>query len=529
MEKRNRQGAHWLAGKWEQLISVPGRDEEESRLIRLFNILMVINVAFGAGLGIALGLDIMIEGAGYPVWVPALLAGIFTSLSIVAIALSRRGLTRPLGTFFVWFTVFCVALSILMLGGINSPGWVLFAWAIILAGTLKSPGYALGLTGGVCGYFLLFVLLRRFGFTTLIVETAEGSLLLTTLFAMVTLASGVGLPTFLNMRSMHEAMDNLRSKTKELNQRVVIEQEQRERLELAKAEIENRAAVEREQREHLQRLAEQVQAAAGKIGSSTASILVTATQQAAGASQQSAAIDEATATITQIRTIAEQTAQWARRVTDMAQHTATVSSAGQQSVGQAATGMETVKRNVEAIAADILALSTQTETIGQIIVAVNDIAAQSNMLALNAAVEAARAGEAGRGFAVVANEVRNLAEQSRTATGQVRGLLSEIQQGVKAAVAATEEGRDGTEVGMRLSTEAGLTIQKLADSVAESVQAAQQIAAAAEQQLGGMELIAQTMQNIQQAMADSVAGTRQSAQAAEELNQLAGELRELVR
>ncbi len=528
MEQKNRRSAHWLADRWEHILSVPGRDEEESRLACLFNTLMVINVAWGTGIGVALALDTIVEGADYPVWIPAALAVSFTLLSVAAIALARRGLVRPMVTFSVWFTVFCVGLSILMLGGINSPGWVLFAWAIILAGTLKSPGYALGLTGGACGYFLLFALLRQFGFTTLVAGTAEGSLLLTTLFILVTLAAGVGVPTFLNMRSMHGAMASLRARTAELNQRIVVEQEQRERLEQAKVEIEKRAAVEREQRERLQRLAEQVQAAADKIGASTASILVASTQQAAGISDQSASIVEATTAIAQVRSIAEQTTQRARQVAGAAQHAATVSFTGQQSVGQAATGMGAVKQKVETIAGNILSLSAQTETIGQIISAVGEIAAQSNILALNAAVEAARAGQAGRGFAVVANEVRNLAEQSRAATEQVRTLLSEIQRGVKAAVTATEEGKAGTEVGMKLSAEAGQTIQNLADSVTESVHAAEEIAAATEQQLLGMQLIAQTMLDVQQAMADSVAGTQQSRRAAEELNQLAGELRELV-
>jgi methyl-accepting chemotaxis protein len=54
---------------------------------------------------------------------------------------------------------------------------------------------------------------------------------------------------------------------------------------------------------------------------------------------------------------------------------------------------------VQAIAENILALSEQTQQIGEIIDTVTDIADQSNILALNAAIEAAQAGEAGRGSA----------------------------------------------------------------------------------------------------------------------------------
>lgn len=58
---------------------------------------------------------------------------------------------------------------------------------------------------------------------------------------------------------------------------------------------------------------------------------------------------------------------------------------------------------------------------------IEEIAEQTNLLALNASIEAARAGEQGRGFAVVAEEVRLLAEQSRSSVQSVKETINQVR------------------------------------------------------------------------------------------------------
>ena len=283
--------------------------------------------------------------------------------------------------------------------------------------------------------------------------------------------------------------------------------------------------------EMAQRLGEmtrQMRQATLDLTSAAAEILAATRQQAAGANEQSAAIAQTSTTIDEVKNIVEQAFGRAQLVAEQAQQTRDTSRVGQQAVLDTVSSMSQIKDRVEGIAENILALSERTQQIGQIIATVNEIAAQSNLLALNASVEAARAGEHGRGFAVVAVEVRNLAEQSRQATAQVKGILNDIQRATNAAVMATEEGTRGTDIGVQRTEQAGETIQQLAASIGQSASAAQQIVASAQQQTTGMEQIAVAMQNINQVTLQNLASTRQAEKAAQDLANLARYMESLV-
>ena len=173
-------------------------------------------------------------------------------------------------------------------------------------------------------------------------------------------------------------------------------------------------------------------------------------------------------------------------------------------------------------------MGNRSEQIGDIVETIDSIASQTNLLALNAAIEAARAGEHGKGFAVVAVEVRNLAEQSRQATAQVKAILSDIQNATNATVMATEEGTKGVEEGVRLAVQTQSAIEQLSNAINESAQVAMQVVAGGQQQASGVEQIALAMGNINQATVQSLAGTRQAEKAAQELNKLAHGLNEIV-
>ena len=84
----------------------------------------------------------------------------------------------------------------------------------------------------------------------------------------------------------------------------------------------------------------------------------------------------------------------------------------------------------------IQGLAGAAQRIGNVMQLIGHIASQTRLLALNATIEAARAGEAGKGFAVVASEVRNLANQTASATDDIALQIGAIQTATQEAVSA---------------------------------------------------------------------------------------------
>lgn len=84
-------------------------------------------------------------------------------------------------------------------------------------------------------------------------------------------------------------------------------------------------------------------------------------------------------------------------------------------------------------------LSQHARKVMDIITIIENISGQTNLLALNATIEAARAGTAGSGFAVVAGEIRNLSNQTKDASHQIRSIINDIQRKIVDTVKTTEE------------------------------------------------------------------------------------------
>lgn len=264
------------------------------------------------------------------------------------------------------------------------------------------------------------------------------------------------------------------------------------------------------------------------LAAAISEILSSVSQIVSGATETATSVTETATTIEEMKQTATMAGHRAKNVADMAQRSVQISQVGNSAVQDTIQAMNQVRDQIATMAQSVVRLSEQSQTIGEIIATVNDLAEQSNILAINAAIEAARAGEQGRSFAIVAQEVKNLADQSKAATSQVRNILSEIQKATSQAVMATEKGSKVVEESVKQSLGAGDSIQLLAKNITEASQAVAQISISTQEQIVGVDQVSIAVGNIKEASSQNVMVMRQVEVAARNLHDLSQKLKGLA-
>lgn len=166
-------------------------------------------------------------------------------------------------------------------------------------------------------------------------------------------------------------------------------------------------------------------------------------------------------------------------------------------------------------------LADAAQKIGDVISLIADIAEQTNLLALNATIEAARAGDAGKGFAVVASEVKNLANQTAKATGDIEQQIGAIQTETLEAVTA-----------IRSITDTIKSMDEIAAAIAAAVEqqgaATGEIARNVEQAAVGTQEVTSNIIQVTAAAEETGTSATEVKHVAAELNQKAELLRKQV-
>ncbi|WP_019508609.1 methyl-accepting chemotaxis protein [Pleurocapsa sp. PCC 7319] len=245
-------------------------------------------------------------------------------------------------------------------------------------------------------------------------------------------------------------------------------------------------------------------------------------------SQQASAVNNTTVTIDRLGFSSKESAQRAEDSAAGASEALSLAENGSQTIQQTLTGMENLKMRVREIAEQIMNLSEQTGQISTISELVEDVANQTNILALRASVEAARVGEEGKGFGVVADEIRKLADESRSSANTINNLVAEIQAAMNSAVMVTDEGKKTAETSIQLAEDTAQTFVNVKNSINNIFSNSQEIFQNTKQQAVSIQDIMSTINAINLDAQDTAVGITQVKTSATQLQDFAEKLKAII-
>ncbi|ANQ85335.1 methyl-accepting chemotaxis protein [Azoarcus olearius] len=268
--------------------------------------------------------------------------------------------------------------------------------------------------------------------------------------------------------------------------------------------------------------ASELSATARELGDGVASMQRNVALQGSASSSIAATVEELTVSIKHV-----------------SENTGDASRLAQDSDRQAREGRSTVDKLIEEInrVSEVVTVASQrigglesaSQKISNIVQVIKEIAEQTNLLALNAAIEAARAGEHGRGFAVVADEVRKLSERTSHSTGEITGMVNEIQDSTRQAVAGIDEGVAAVTNSVGHARLAGETIGALQDIARRVADLVGEVDNALREQATASAEVAKQVEEISSHAAETESATAQALHSAQTLNSVAGNMVETVR
>ena len=197
---------------------------------------------------------------------------------------------------------------------------------------------------------------------------------------------------------------------------------------------------------------------------------------------------------------------------------------GLELIGDLVDKTEEVREAIQKIGVVIDDTNASAANIAKAIEMLQSISKQTNLLALNAAIEAARAGESGRGFAVVAEEIRKLAEDSNSFTGEIELIVNDLTSKSLEAVETMDQVEEiinsqGSSVDRTNAKFEGISL-----SLEEIQEVISRVNKSNEDMAAQEERLTNLIENLATVAEENAAGTEEAAASVEEQNAVMTEI-----
>ena len=263
------------------------------------------------------------------------------------------------------------------------------------------------------------------------------------------------------------------------------------------------------QSEELAASSEQSAASSQTVASATEENLRGSAQQVELVTHATASMEEMTVGIVQITESSEEMLQAVEEV-------GTLVTNGSNAIDEVSRHITDIDASFKETANIMGTLENHSGEIQRVTALITAISDQTNLLALNAAIEAARAGEHGKGFAVVAEEVRKLAEQSKTSAVEIEGMIESIQMDTNRAANSIKIGNEKVEQGLEASETSLAVFNEIEASVKDVISKVQTVSAATEEIQAIALEVARSAGNVKEIAEQSAASAHDSSAATEE-------------
>ena len=152
---------------------------------------------------------------------------------------------------------------------------------------------------------------------------------------------------------------------------------------------------------------------------------------------------------------------------------------------------------------DVQLLVEKVNSVTSVMSFIQGIADQTNLLALNASIEAARAGEAGKGFAVVAEEVRKLADETKSSVVSIKEDINQLLQLTNNIEKQTKVSTENLHTGVKDALRITQTLDELNETLQTQGSRFEEIARATKLQAKAASEVALLNKNIEESALDS--------------------------